>query len=105
MYESPITKIYGDIQEQILKQDEENLIYSVNQAVGYQVDKDELVKALQYDRNQYTKGYEDGKKEVLDKLAAEIFNACSDSYHMPIYKLSCDEISEIIDKYKTGSEG
>lgn len=60
MYESPIEKIYGDIQYQIIKQDEENVIYSVNQAVGYSVDKNELIKALKYDREQYNKGYRDG---------------------------------------------
>ena len=42
---------------------------------------------------------------VLDKIRAEIFNACSDNYHMPVYTLSCDEIFEIIDKYKAESEG
>lgn len=60
MYESPIEKIYGDIQSQIIKQDEENVIYSVNQAVGYSVDRNELIKALKYDREQYNKGYYDG---------------------------------------------
>ena len=42
--------------------------------------------------------------DVLDKIKADIFNACSDNYHMPVYKLSCDEIFNIIDKYKE-SEG
>lgn len=60
MYESPIEKIYGDIQSQIIKQDEENVIYTVNQAVGYSVDRNELIKALKYDREQYNKGYHDG---------------------------------------------
>ena len=44
------------------------------------------------------------ERDVLDKIRAEIFNACSDNYHMPVYKLSCDEIFEIIDKYKAESE-
>jgi len=37
--------------------------------------------------------------DILGRIRAEIFNACSDSYHMPVYKLSCEEIFEIIDKY------
>ena len=41
---------------------------------------------------------------VLDKIKAEIFNACSDNYHMPVYNLSCEEIFEILDKYKAESE-
>lgn len=43
--------------------------------------------------------------DVLDKIKRDIFNACSDNYHMPVYKLDCDKIFEIIDKYKAeGSE-
>lgn len=75
MYESPLDKIYGEIHEQIVKQDEENMMLTINQAVGYNVDKQELIKALQYDRNQYEKGYKDGKAEMhekIDKAMSEI---------------------------------
>lgn len=41
---------------------------------------------------------------ILDKIKRDVFNACSDNYHMPIYKLNCDEIFEIIDKYKVENE-
>lgn len=37
---------------------------------------------------------------VLNKIKRDVFNACSDHYHMPVHKLDCDEIFEIIDKYK-----
>ena len=60
MYESPINKVVGEIQSQIIKQDDENIIYAVKQAAGYSVDKNELIKALKYDREQYEKGYRDG---------------------------------------------
>ena len=42
---------------------------------------------------------------ILDKIKAEIFNACSDNYHMPVYKLSCEEIFEIIDKCRGDTDG
>lgn len=42
--------------------------------------------------------------DVLDKIKRDIFNACSDNYHMPVNKLDCDEIFEIIDKCKAESE-
>jgi hypothetical protein len=42
--------------------------------------------------------------DVLDSIKRDIFNACSDNYHMPVYKLDCDEIFGIIDKYKSESE-
>lgn len=69
MYKSPIEKIYGELQTQMVQEDE-NMVMKAIRKVGINVDKEELIKALQYDRNQYTKGYEDCKKDVLD----EIFN-------------------------------
>ena len=69
MYESPIEKIYGDIQSQIIKQDEEHMMYAVNQAIGYTVDKEELIKALQYDRAQYEKGYKNALEDVSELIA------------------------------------
>lgn len=75
-WESPITKIYGDIHNEIIRQDEENCTFTIEQAIGYKVDKEELIKALQYDREQYDKGYRDGVKEKfieeLEKIKAEI---------------------------------
>ena len=76
-WESPITKIYGDIiHNEIIRQDEENYTYAVEQAIGYKVDKKELIKALNYDREQYEKGYSDGVKETfiseLEKIKQEI---------------------------------
>lgn len=67
MYESPIEKIFGDIQEQINKQDEEQLMIAVTRSIGYEVNKDELLKALRYDRNQYEKGYADAKATYESK--------------------------------------
>lgn len=72
MYESPITQMVSQIQTEM----ETELLYKVSQAVGYSIDKDELVKALKYDRGQYEKGYADGlKKErwinVDDQLPAD----------------------------------
>lgn len=41
---------------------------------------------------------------IIDNIKRDIFNACSDNYHMPVYKLDCDVIFEIIDKYRAESE-
>ena len=46
-------------------------MYEVRQNIGYDIDKDELIKALNYDRDQYNKGYVDGikaKQELLDLI-------------------------------------
>lgn len=67
MYESPIKIIQGQMETSL-----ENDIMSVVQRYGIDVNKDALICALQYDRNQYDKGYaegrEDGKREILNKL-------------------------------------
>ena len=63
MYESPITQNIADISSQIVQAQDEHLIYEVRQAIGYDIDKEELIKALKYDRDQYQKGYEDGRND------------------------------------------
>lgn len=63
MYESPITQIIADISSQVREAQDGRLIYEVQQAIGYEIDKEELIKALNYDRDQYQKGYEDGRKD------------------------------------------
>lgn len=69
MYESPITKYMSDIQSEIQKQEEEQLMITVNQAIGFDVDKNELIKALQYDRAQYEKGYKNALEDVSELIA------------------------------------
>lgn len=60
MYDSPIDKFYGEMKSQIVQNEDEYLMVQVSQTIGYNIDKDELIKALNYDRKQYEKGYEDG---------------------------------------------
>lgn len=68
-----------------IKTEEENHILSVIQGMGVLVDKEELIKALEYDRNQYEKGYADGRKESeeeIERLQGEIerLHKIADSY-------------------------
>ena len=56
-YQSPIEIIQGEIETKI-----ENDIMTAVQRYGIRVDKEELIKALQYDRKQYEQGYEDARK-------------------------------------------
>lgn len=65
MYKSPIEIIYSSIEVQM-----ENEIYKEVLKCRINVDKEELIKALKYDRNQYEKGYQDCTEEhvkVLEK--------------------------------------
>lgn len=64
-YKSPITQILGEMQTEY-----ENHVLKAVQNVGIHVNREELVKALDYDRGQYEKGYADGSaNEEKYKLA------------------------------------
>lgn len=66
-YESPITMITEQIAEDIAKQTDD-AIWEAIVKTEIVVDKDELVKAMQYDRDQYAKGYRNGYKAAYEKL-------------------------------------
>ena len=61
MYKSPIDVIYGQMQTQL-----EGDVLKAVQSYGINVDKEELIRALKYDRDQYDKGYADGKTEAVE---------------------------------------
>lgn len=63
MYESPIEIIQTQMQMQL-----DGEILKAVQGVGIDVNKEELLKALAYDREQYSKGYKDGVKEFAERL-------------------------------------
>ena len=69
-YESPIS-IYEIFVEDIKSQFDEQLNDQIVNAVvhvGVNVDKDELIKALGYDREQYNKGFMDGMNYVKSEI-------------------------------------
>ena len=59
-YQSPIEVIQTQMRNQI-----EGNIYQAVMNVGVYVDKEELIKALQYDRKQYQKGYDDRDGQIV----------------------------------------
>ena len=63
MYKSPIDILYGQMEMQM-----EGEIMRAVQNVHVNVDKEELLRALKYDRGQYQKGYEDGKRDALESI-------------------------------------
>lgn len=60
MYNSPINIIMSEMEAKI-----EGDIYKAIQNYNIHVDKKELLKALEYDRDQYNKGYKDGYNRAL----------------------------------------
>lgn len=67
-YESPINIIIG-----CMRTEQENNIYKVIRDYGVAVDKEELIKALQYDREQYEKGYINGYNAKASEVIEEAF--------------------------------
>ena len=78
MYESPIKIIIGQI-----KTNYEDAIYSAVQNVGINVDREELLKALEYDRGQFEEGFKEGEKYILrhirNLLPEWLYTAISDT--------------------------
>ena len=80
-YRSPIEVIQTQMRNQI-----ECEIYKAVMNVGVNVDKEELLKALQYDREQYQKGYKDRDDQIV---------RCKDCVHWDELTQACDEIDGI----------
>lgn len=67
MWESPIEAIQTEIRTEF----EDNCLKAV-QSYGFLINKEELVKALNYDRNQYEKGYSDGYAEAINDFVERL---------------------------------
>ena len=69
-YKSPI-----DIIQEEMRTKFDNKILEAVLKLDIRVNKDELIKALEYDRNQYLQGYEEAKEiyeKALDKACEEL---------------------------------
>lgn len=64
MYKSPIELKIEDIVSDVVKQVDEYTLRCFQQ-IGVNVDKYELIKALEYDRGQYEKGWKDREAEII----------------------------------------
>lgn len=68
MYKSPIEILnsFSDSLTQRFVEETDKLVLTAVYNIGVKVDKDELIKALKYDRDQYEKGYRDGKESAAE---------------------------------------
>lgn len=73
-YESPVKLIRRMVEEAAKSMDGE--IFTAVYKVVPHVDKEELLRALRYDRGQYDKGFADGKTAAMDELVR-----CKDCKH------------------------
>ena len=73
MYEAPIelvtmqSDMMMNIQRKLAEEQDTYIMQSIEK-VGVNVNKEELIKALAYDREQYVKGYADGMKEFAERV-------------------------------------
>lgn len=79
MYKSPIELLVDDIQHQIVKQQDEDIYQAVLHYIP-NVDKEELLRALRYDRDQYNKGHLDGYADAMAELVR-----CKDCRKCSVY--------------------
>ena len=80
MYESPIKIIYWQMQTQM-----EGDILKAVMRTDIQVDKEELLRALQYDRAQYERGFAAGYMNAQQELVR-----CKDCKHYMTFHCTCD---------------
>lgn len=66
MYQSPIEITFGAMKMVERQADEiEKYVYEYMQEIGVNVDREELLKALRYDRDQYEKGFADCQNSIV----------------------------------------
>lgn len=70
MYESPIRLLTQQLETSIREQRDKQIFEAI-QKYGVDVDRDELIKALAYDRDQYDKGYADGRADAQRWISVE----------------------------------
>lgn len=75
-YQSPIQTIASQIEMTM-----EGEILKACQRVGVDVNKDELIKALEYDRGQYAKGFKEGYLKGYIKAAENIIETLTKTIH------------------------
>lgn len=87
MWQSPIEMYFNDMR---ISQEErlEETVFKAVQEVGIQVNRDELLKALAYDREQYDKGYRDACRDMrraffnaLDELRTKVDDVVTGAYN------------------------
>lgn len=94
MYESPVILIPSPPKTTFDRQGDSVVMKTIHQ-LGVKVDKTELLKALNYDRQQYDKGYRDGFEDSVKRLA-ELLREQTELESPCLFTVSTDHIDAII---------
>ena len=105
MYKSPIDVFTHNpiikIIEEHNKQRDEHIYRRIIETTGVIVDKEELIKALKYDREQYRKGYMDGINDFAEKFRNRIdtgfteYSTALTFSQMGIHRMILDILEEL----------
>jgi hypothetical protein len=70
MYQSPFKLFFPKLEEEIcnIAKKQDQMVFDAVAKVGVTVDKEELIRALKYDRDQYNRGFNDGIMAAADEL-------------------------------------
>lgn len=66
-YEPPIWGAINQMVNNIAEQRDNAIMVKIREQIGVNVDKDELIRALNYDRNQFNEGYRKGYRDATEK--------------------------------------
>jgi hypothetical protein len=97
-YESPITQIIGQLETQM----EDDCIKVVQQC-GFDVNKEELARALVYDREQYDKGYADGYTKSIDDFAGILKERWIETDDLSISSEFFEFVDDVTEQLKAGT--
>ena len=96
MYIPPILLSERQIESDIIKQTDDEIVYEVQHQLMIDIDKDELIKALRYDRDSYDKGVKDGKMRILDILKDRVTTYREDlQYQQPDQLVAIVEVNTL----------
>ena len=84
-YKDPITMIVRDMETQMRKQEEAYLMETVRE-YGFDIDCEELKRALAYDRGQYIQGYRDAVEQYTRPKAEWLI---TNAYPHNVYCSNC----------------
>ena len=93
-YENPVVLMARDIQNRLVEDEENKITCVIEQEIGVKVDKEHLIKALQFDEYQYKKGFFDGQKAAQNKWIAITTEAITDEE-----RAECDYPEWVTEKY------
>ena len=116
-YKCPIELSINQIEQELFEDMENAIVCKISEEIGIKLDAERLIRALEFDRAQYRKGFIDGQKaaqvadkNVLDKLRAEItaIDITGQVDEHTLFIRSGEQVKrlvlEIIDKYRAERE-